>query len=93
MTQTNRPILKLPSRSAESVDEQVIVLDSIDVLLPCRRFTVSFKVSERGSISPTSEFLLRLLHAADGILEADIERWPRKFGQSDQWNARGLSRR
>ncbi|ALK30559.1 hypothetical protein [Burkholderia plantarii] len=72
MTQTNRPILKLPSRSTGSVGEQVIVLDSIDVLLPCRRFTVSFKVSERGSISPTSEFLLRLLHAADGILEADI---------------------
>ncbi|CAG4890804.1 hypothetical protein [Paraburkholderia gardini] len=72
MTQTNRPILKLPSRSAESVDEQVIVLDSIDVLLPCRRFAVSFKVSERGSVSPTSEFLLRLLHAADGVLEADI---------------------
>jgi hypothetical protein len=22
-----------------------------------------------------------------------VQRWPRKFGQSDKWNVRGLSRR
>jgi hypothetical protein len=40
-----------------------------NVILPCRRFDVSYKVAVLGRVSLTTEFLLRLLKATDGMDE------------------------
>jgi hypothetical protein len=52
-------------------DERVdrVEIDAIDMRLPCRAFAVSYKVAEQGKLSLTMEFVLRLLHAADGLME------------------------
>lgn len=42
-----------------------------DVHLPCRQYRINFKVAELGKVSLTTEFLLRLVHAVDGIYETD----------------------
>lgn len=49
-----------------------VEIDAIDVRLPCRSFRVSYKVAEPGNLSLTTEFLLRLLRAADGLTEEAI---------------------
>jgi len=63
---------------AESWEQKEVLLDRIDVLLPCRIFQVTYKVAEQGGLSLTSEFLLRLLYAVeDGM---DDERIAQFFG-------------
>ena len=63
---------------AESWEQKEVLLDRIDVLLPCRIFQVTYKVAEQGGVSLTSEFLLRLLYAVeDGM---DDERIAQFFG-------------
>jgi len=52
-------------------EDRMIEMHTFDVLLPCRRYEVDYKVAVLGQISPTLEFLLRLLKAADGISEDD----------------------
>jgi hypothetical protein len=56
-----------PDQDEEQVDR--VEVDAIDLRLPCRGFSVSYKVAEQGKLSLTMEFVLRLLHAADGLLE------------------------
>ncbi|XWJ91945.1 hypothetical protein ACRARH_07045 [Phytobacter ursingii] len=51
-----------------------------DVHLPCRQYRINFKVAELGKVSLTTEFLLRLVHAVDGMYEADAADF---FGFSD----------
>ncbi|KQT41195.1 MULTISPECIES: hypothetical protein [unclassified Methylophilus] len=53
-------------------DDRPVVLDFIEVLLPCRKFSISYKVSEKGAVSLTSEFVLRLLYSVDGMDEVAI---------------------
>ncbi|MBT3072034.1 hypothetical protein KKP04_14320 [Rhodomicrobium sp. Az07] len=66
-----RPKLSLPSSTAyvDAEDEREIKLATYDVLLPCRRFRISYKVAVVGRVSLTAEFLLRLLKSADGLDE------------------------
>ena len=78
MNSEKRTTLTLPKKEKPEVDEvnitddQPIILDFIEVLLPCRKFDISYKVSEKGAVSLTSEFLLRLLYSIDGMNETDI---------------------
>ena len=52
----------------EPIDIRVPV-GIFDVQLPARQFVVKHKVAEVGDVSLTTEFLLRLLHSADGVSE------------------------
>ncbi|MDX1146841.1 hypothetical protein GOL39_30365 [Sinorhizobium medicae] len=76
-----RPILTLkPASEVASAEEDVrIDLHTYDVLLPCRRYEISYKVALLGSISPTLEFLVRLLKSVDGIDEDEARSF---FGYS-----------
>lgn len=60
-----------------SHDEDISSLDigRYDVLLPCRRYRVSFKVAEIGKVSLTTEFLLRLIHSVDGMPESSVAKF------------------
>jgi hypothetical protein len=68
----NRRVLSLPKASggekAEPADVRVPV-GIFDLQLPARQFFVQHKVAEVGDVSLTTEFLLRLLHSADGMPE------------------------
>jgi hypothetical protein len=67
---SKRPIISLPSSAAAPADtDREIELATYDVLLPCRRFNISYKVAVVGRVSLTAEFLLRLLKSADGLDE------------------------
>ncbi len=57
------------NRQATSADRE-FRLDYVDVLVPCRQFTVAHKVAEVGTVSLVTEFLLRLIHAMQTIDEA-----------------------
>lgn len=73
MSSAQRPRLSLPvQRAPELPEEKVVDLDVFDVLLPCRTFTVTYKVAEVGKVSLTAEYLLRLLRAVDGMDEDDV---------------------
>lgn len=67
-----RRVLSLSNRvrgeKAEPADVRVAV-GIFDLQLPARQFLVQHKVAEVGDVSLTTEFLLRLLHSADGIPE------------------------
>lgn len=71
---SKRPILSLPSVTSlpnDTEENREIILATYDVLLPCRRFNISYKVAVLGRVSLTAEFLLRLLKSSDGIEEGD----------------------
>lgn len=76
MSVGKRETLSLPVRGKFEPEplasETRVELGTIDVLLPCRNFEVTYKVAELGVVSPTLEFLLRLVKAAPGIDEADV---------------------
>lgn len=77
-----RRILHLPGRANTPFSEdEPVTLDFFEVLLPCRRFEVVHKVTEPGPVSITVEFLLRLLHAVDGMEERAIASF---FGFNDR---------
>lgn len=67
-----RRVLSLPNRpggeKGDPVDVRVPV-GIFDLQLPARQFLVQHKVAEVGDVSLTTEFLLRLLHSADGMPE------------------------
>lgn len=67
-----RRVLSLPrtprSEKVEPADVRVPV-GIFDLQLPARQFVVQHKVAEVGDVSLTTEFLLRLLHSADGMPE------------------------
>ena len=68
-----RKVISLSKRDdAEAIDEPIVTIDFFEMLLPCRKFKVGYKVAERGAVSVTTEFLLRLLYSADGMDESVI---------------------
>lgn len=56
-------------------DMSSIEIGLYDVLLPCRRYRVTFKVAEVGKVSLTTEFLLRLIHTVDGMPETAVAKF------------------
>jgi hypothetical protein len=73
MNTSNRPIISIVRREdGEAVEEPITVIDFFEILLPCRKFQIGYKVAERGAVSVTSEFLLRLLYSVDGMEELAI---------------------
>ena len=58
-----------------------VEIDAFDLRLPCRAFRVSYKVAEQGKLSLTTEFMLRLLRAADELREDGVARF---FGFNDE---------
>lgn len=73
MDNPQRPILQLSSRDAVPADEDARVEIAIyDTLLPCRRFEIGYKVAVLGSVSPSLEFLLRLVRTVPGISEEAV---------------------
>lgn len=59
----------------ETIDERettTLEIGIYDVHLPCRQYRINFKVAELGKVSLTTEFLLRLIHAIDGMYETDV---------------------
>lgn len=65
-----------PSYDAhQEEDVSSIDIGIYDVLLPCRRYRVTFKVAEVGKVSLTTEFLLRLIHTVDGMPEATVAKF------------------
>ena len=68
-----RPIitLKRPEDYAPPEEDVRVDLHTYDLLLPCRRYEINYKVALLGNISPTLEFLLRLLKSVEGISEDD----------------------
>lgn len=72
MIKPKRKVLTLPKTPPEPEDNRPIDLDVVDLLLPCRLFSVTHKVAEVGRVSLTTEFLLRLLFAVDGLDEKDM---------------------
>jgi hypothetical protein len=72
MASQNRPLLRIKSQELLPADEdRRVEIANYDVLLPCRKFEVSYKVAVLGSVSPSLEFFLRLLKAVPGISEED----------------------
>lgn len=72
MGMLSRPLLRLKGHELVPPDEDRRVdLDIFDVLLPCRFYEVNYKVASLGQVSPTLEFLLRLVKAAPGIADED----------------------
>lgn len=70
MSAAKKPILRLKSDTLVSTEEDKLVeLAVYDVLLPCRRFEIDYKVAVLGRVSPSLEFLLRLLKSVPGIEE------------------------
>ena len=72
MNEPDRPILHLKNRELVPAEEDRRVdLGELHVLLPCRDYEVEYKVAELGKVSPTLEFLLRLVKAVPGISHQD----------------------
>lgn len=68
-----RSTLRLKSSELVPADEdRRVELATYDVLLPCRKYEVEYKVAVLGHVSPTLEFLLRLLKAVGGLSEEDV---------------------
>lgn len=66
---------------AESNNNPRVEIDAFDLRLPCRAFRVSYKVAEQGKLSLTTEFMLRLLRAADELREDGVAKF---FGFNDE---------
>ncbi|WP_447832988.1 hypothetical protein [Aeromonas veronii] len=61
--------------SAPGEDLSLIDIGIYDVLLPCRRYRITFKLAEVGKVSLTTEFLLRLIHTVDGMPETSVAKF------------------
>jgi hypothetical protein len=73
MEKINRPLLRLKGSELVPLEEDRRVdLEIFDVLLPCRFFELHYKVASLGQVSPTLEFLLRLVKSAPGISDEDV---------------------
>jgi hypothetical protein len=67
-----RAILRLKrDELVQPEEDRRLELAVYDLLLPCRRFDISYKVAVLGLATPTLEFLLRLAKAIPGITEDD----------------------
>ena len=73
MITTKRPILRIRNKDLiDPENDRPLELGLYDVLLPCRKFSISHKVAEVGRVSLTTEFLVRLLKSIDGMKEDDV---------------------
>lgn len=54
---------------SDSVSQELIEVDVIELRLPCRSFRIDYKVAEPGQFSLTTEFVLRFLRYVDGLPE------------------------
>ena len=68
-------------RFAESDRNPRVEIDAFDLRLPCRAFRIAYKVAEQGKLSLTTEFMLRLLRAADELREDGVAKF---FGFNDE---------
>lgn len=69
----SRPLLSLKGHELVPLDEdRKVELDIIDVLLPCRTYEMKYKVAVAAQVSPTLEFLLRLMKSAPGMNESNV---------------------
>ncbi|WP_434725291.1 hypothetical protein [Mesorhizobium sp. RIZ17] len=67
-----RPILRLKvDELVPPEEDKRMEMGVYDLLLPCRRYDISYKVAILGLVSPTLEFLLRLVKAVPGLSEDD----------------------
>ncbi|PLT96739.1 hypothetical protein [Sinorhizobium medicae] len=65
-----RPLLGLKGHELLPTDEdRRVEIGVYDVLLPCRKYEVAYKVAILGKVSQSLEFLLRLVKAVPGIAE------------------------
>jgi hypothetical protein len=70
MSAAKRPVPKPKSDVVVALEDDIRVeIGVYDVLLPCRRFEIDYKVAVLGRVSPSLEFMLRLLRSAPGISE------------------------
>lgn len=73
MIAAKKPILKLkPDVLVPAEEDKLVELAVYDVLLPCRRFEIDYKVAVLGRVSPSLEFLLRLVKSVSGIEESAV---------------------
>ncbi|MCA3078884.1 MAG: hypothetical protein ING71_08865 [Rhodocyclaceae bacterium] len=73
MEKLSRPILRLKGHELVAPEhDRRVDLEIFDVLLPCRFYEVKYKVALLGQVSPTLEFLLRLVKTAPGMPEVDV---------------------
>src|ERR1700722_5096628 len=72
MSNPGRPILSLKGNELVPPNEdRRVEINVYDILVPCRRFEVAYKVAILGQLSPSLEFLLRLIKVVPGIAEGD----------------------
>jgi len=65
-----RPLLRLKDDQLLPAEEdRRVELAVYDLLLPCRKFEVAYKVATLGQVSPSLEFFLRLIKSVPGIAE------------------------
>lgn len=70
---TNKTLLRLKGHElVQPGEDRRVELGVFEVLLPCRKYDVSYKVAVLGQVSPSLEFLLRLVKSAPGLSEDDI---------------------
>lgn len=75
-----RPILRLKRDEIVPADEdRRVEMGVYDLLLPCRRFDITYKVAVLKQVTPTLEFLLRLIKTIPGIGEEETKQF---FGYS-----------
>jgi hypothetical protein len=74
--ESSRPILSLTKKKTDAnqagAEDRGVIVGAIDLLLPARQFQIQYKVAESGAVSLTTEFLLRLLYAAESLEEAEV---------------------
>ncbi len=76
MDNKKRPVLRLKRDGLVPADEdRRVEMGVYDLLLPCRRFEITYKVAVLKQVSPTLEFLLRLIKAIPGIGEDDVRQF------------------
>lgn len=70
MANQPRPLLRLKGYELLPADEdRKVEVGVYDVLLPCRKYEVAYKVAILGKVSQSLEFLLRLVKVVPGIEE------------------------
>src|SRR5690349_14636279 len=69
----NKTLLRLKGHElVQPGEDRRVELGVFEVLLPCRKYDVSYKVAVLGQVSPSLEFLLRLVKSVPGLGEDDI---------------------
>jgi hypothetical protein len=70
MQTPSRPVLHLKGNEPVPADEdRRVELGEFEALLPCRKYAIDYKIAVLGQVSPTLEFLLRLVKSVPGIAD------------------------